>query len=188
MPKTRMVLAIASALSTLTLFPQTYAQQAPGSSGRAPTNETASQARVAALVLLTVAVALLSAPSAADAQRAWHCENQFLDPRTEAQVEARAHNITMRYIILAYMYRWDAAYMRQTCDRAVRGETVDMSCLNGRRNWNEIHAMIPAEYYGMSSSALRPYRLSLDEEGRSPHFDAYDYCVEIGAVVRPALR
>ena len=187
MPRTRMVLAIASALSTLTLFPQTYAQQAPASSDRAPSGNTATQARVAALVLLTVAVGLLSSPAAADTERAWHCEEQFLDPRVEAQVEARAHNRTMRRIILEYMYRWDAAYMRETCDRAARGEVVDMSCLNGRRDWDEINAMIPAEYWGMSRSALRPYHLDLSDEG-PVHFDAYDYCVEIGAVVPPEWR
>lgn len=187
MPKTRMVLAIASALSTLTLSPHAHAQQAGSPSDRAPSGNTATYGRVAALVLLTVAVGLLSSPAAADTERAWDCEGQFLDPRVEAQVEARAHNRTMRRIILVYMYRWDAAYMRDACDRAVQGEAVDMSCLDGRRNWDEINAMIPGEYWGMSSSSLRPHRLALDEEG-SPHFDAYDYCVEIGAVVRPAWR
>ena len=108
--------------------------------------------RMVLAIVSTVAAMAIGRGALADG--AWSCGDVISDPGVEAQIDARAHNRTMEGIVRQYMWRWEAAYMRQTCERAVRGEAVDMSCLNGRRNWAEIDAMIPDEYYGMSNSAL----------------------------------
>ena len=138
--------------------------------------------RTGMVLAIASAVATIAVAMQALADGPWGCGALVAsDPRVEAQIDARAHNITMRRIIEEYMRRWDAAYMRESCDRIVRGETVDLSCLNGRRNWAEIDAIIPDEYYGMSNSALRPYYLALSDEP-NPKDEAARYCVDIGAI------
>lgn len=132
---------------------------------------------------LAIAAALTAVSGNADAQ-----DSPFVCPGLAqthpvdgARIDALSHNVAMRNIVFQYMIRWDAQYMRAACESAARGEPTDMSCLNGRRDWAAIEAMIPGEYFGMSSSALRPYSLELRED-RAPTLEAGDYCRDLGVI------
>lgn len=134
---------------------------------------------------LVMAVVLSVGPasaSGADEAQDWMCDGPvFTDPAVSAELDTIASNATLRDIVEEYVNRWDADYMRRACERAANGQQADMSCLNGRRDWTAIEAMIPREYFGMSPSALQPYYEAMSSEP-NPTLVAYDYCVNLGVL------
>lgn len=85
----------------------------------------------------------------------------------------------MRRIVQEYRGRWDAAYLRNACTRVASGKQAYVGCLNGHRDWNAIQAMIPKDFFGMSSKALRPHYLRLQKEGDG-FGEAVDHCRDLG--------
>ena len=126
---------------------------------------------------------ILGAPAANAQQRSWACGSGDAPSHStvKAQYEALSQgNIAMRRIVQEYRGRWDAAFARQACEAAAAGRQVYIGCLNGRRDWAQIRAMIPKDYFGMSKKALGPIYRRLQEEGDG-YREAMDYCRSVGA-------
>ena len=60
-------------------------------------------------------------------------------------------------IVNEYRERWDVHYKRQQCEAFAASGSYDISCLNNRRDWDAIKAMVPSEYFGMSARDLTPH-------------------------------
>lgn len=115
----------------------------------------------------------------------WTCERQAIThPIVKEQLSAIASNIGMRNIAVQYMFRWDAQEMRRQCEAYAAGKPAEISCLNGRRNWQEIEAMIPEDLFGLSSAQVRPHYLELHQS--DPGIKAaFKYCQSVGASPAP---
>lgn len=132
---------------------------------------------------ICASLALVATSPSAQAQGSWKCETPAtLDPDVQANYAALSSgNRAMERIVQEYRGRWDAKFIRATCERFSLGERVEISCLNGRRDWTEIKAMIPTDYFGMPKDALRPHYLLLQSEGDGLP-EAVQYCRDVGAI------
>ena len=130
--------------------------------------------------MLVSGLAVIAAPDgAATAQeRSFACEygNGDLDIINE-----RASNFGMSQILAIYRDRYDAAYARAQCEAFANGEPYDISCRDGKRNWDAIEETIPDDYYGMSVSQLTKFVMSERREKRDMP-EALSYCEEVGAI------
>ena len=113
----------------------------------------------------------------------WTCVKQpvFHEAVNAALDEISAGNIGLRNVAFEYMRRWDVEEMRRQCAAFAAGEPYEISCLNGRRDWGAIKAMIPEDLFGLSPGAIRPHYLALQEEDAG-QADAYAFCREVGAI------
>lgn len=92
-----------------------------------------------------------------------------------------SHNPTMTRVLQEYRARWDAAYIRQECDAAAAGRTANISCLQGRRDWNAIHAAVPSELSNASRERLRPLLRDLESESDGVR-EAFAHCRDLGVI------
>ncbi|ATG49277.1 hypothetical protein CEW89_17865 [Celeribacter ethanolicus] len=132
------------------------------------------------LSAITMAVILIANPATTiAAENSWHCDGATnID---DDEIKARAPNRAMVRVLQEYRDRWDAQHMRAQCEAFVKGEPHEISCLNGRRNWDEIEAMVPEEVWELPRSAVRPIYLALQEED-SGASAALAYCRDVGAI------
>ena len=132
----------------------------------------------AAMAILALTLALPGAGAMAQ-DRSWVCDEQM--DRDREELKAIATNISMFRILQEYRDRWDAQYIRQQCEAYSAGESYEIGCLNGRRDWEEIKAMVPADFFGMSTKDLRPHFVELDEADDG-YKAAIEYCRSVGAI------
>lgn len=92
-----------------------------------------------------------------------------------------SHNPTMTRVLQEYRARWDAAYIRQECDAAAAGQTANISCLQGRRDWDAIQAAVPSEFSNASRERLRPLLQELESESDGVR-EAFAHCRELGVI------
>ncbi|WP_299655648.1 hypothetical protein [uncultured Jannaschia sp.] len=132
---------------------------------------TAAAAAVAALILAT--------PMAQATGGSWQCENQMDMDRDEA-LEIAGSNHGLYQVLMKYRERWDSAYKREQCEAYSEGRPYKISCLDDRRDWDAIKAMVPEEYFGMSSESLTPHFRAIEtfEENRA----VIAYCRDVGAI------
>jgi len=109
----------------------------------------------------------------------WVCEKKGDMDKDEAW--EISSNIAMFRIVNEYRARWDAVYVRRQCEAFVAGEPHQISCLNDRRDWQAIKAMVPIEYFGMSNPELAPHyqELQMSDDGFK---DAIGFCRSVGAI------
>ena len=90
----------------------------------------------------------------------------------------------MRKIIEFYAWEWENEEMRRICDAGASGQTVDTSCLEGRRDWEAIASKIPDGLAGKSNKELRPHMLKLSESGihTTDRKQVMSYCANQGVV------
>lgn len=125
-------------------------------------------------------VALILPGAGAQAQGgSWVC--QGTNDRDDDELDELAANIGMRRVLEEYRDRWDAAHVRAQCEAFAGGEPYDIRCLNDRRDWDAIRAMVPDELFGMSNGELRPHYLALQEEDDG-YTAALAYCRDVGAI------
>lgn len=122
----------------------------------------------------------LTAPMAHAVGGSFQCEDQMDMDRDEARAISGTNNGLLK-ILMEYRERWDAVYKRQQCEAFAAGEPYDISCLNGRRDWAAIKAMVPSEYFGMSNVDLNPHYqdLQMADDGIK---EMADYCRSVGAI------
>ena len=108
------------------------------------------------LTLTAAAALLLTTPMAYADGRSFICENQMDMDQEEARAIAGS-NGGLYQILMKTRENWDMAYMREQCDAYSEGRPYEISCLDDRRDWDEIKAMVPEEYFGMGSEQLTPH-------------------------------
>lgn len=135
---------------------------------------------IAAAALLSVMLA--AAPGAQAQEEGWACEKPAaFDPGVKQHIARLAHNREMEVIVKEYMARWDAQYIRAQCEAFASGLPHSIICLNGRRDWAEIEAAIPAEYSQLDRKALRPF-MRKERDTPSGRREAVMFCRDVGAI------
>lgn len=132
------------------------------------------------LSAVAMAVSMLVTPATTSAAgNSWHCDGSTnID---DDEIKARAPNRAMVRVLQEYRDRWDAQHMRAQCKAFAEGKSYEISCLNGRRDWGEIEAMVPEDVWQLPRSSVRPIYLALQEEA-SGASAALAYCRDVGAI------
>lgn len=132
--------------------------------------------------ILTSAVAalMLSAPSAHAVGGTWICENQMDMDQEEARAISGLNN-GLYQILMKHRENWDMAHMREQCEAYAEGRPYEISCLNDRRDWDAIKAMVPEEFFGMSSIELTPHFHEIQANGELIS-ETIAYCRSVGAI------
>ncbi|MEM7710169.1 MAG: hypothetical protein AAF264_05350 [Pseudomonadota bacterium] len=130
---------------------------------------------------ILVVAAFAIAPAVANAQGgSWICGNQMDMDRDEARALAGTNNALFN-IILVYRERWDNRHMRAQCEAYAAGQPYEISCLDGRRDWEAIGAMVPDEFFGMSSPELTPHFHEI-QDNYDEIREVITYCRDVGAI------
>ena len=138
---------------------------------------------LAAFVAIVVTAYLAVTPARASGEFA--CRGvPFVHEQDKAAFSKHAPDGTMRAILIEYAHLWDAAEMKRLCDAKLRGEPVELTCLQGRRSWDAIIADVPRSVLGSSGGAQREHLATLRAERATsrPHQQAMNHCVRKGAV------
>ena len=138
---------------------------------------------LAAFAAIVVAAYLAISPARASGEFA--CPGiPFVHEQDKAAFAKHAPNGLMRAILIEHAHLWDAAEMVRLCDAKVAGEPVELTCLQGRRDWDAIVTSVPASVRGDNTDAQRDHLDALrTERARTrPHQQAINHCVRIGAV------
>ena len=131
-------------------------------------------------ILAAATAVILTAPMAHAVGGSFLCEN----PMDMDQEEARAisgFNNGLFQVLMKTRENWDFDYMREQCQAYAEGRPYEISCLDDRRDWDAIKAMVPEEYFGMSSEQLTPRFHDIQnnyDEGR----EVVAYCRSVGAI------
>lgn len=129
------------------------------------------------------AVALcLSTPSMAVEPGSWHCEKPpVLHPEVQAGIASISSQPSLRFIILEYIKQYDAKEMTAACQAFADGQPSEISCLNGRRDWDEIRQSFPDDLIGLSPVQHSEHMATLQAD-RKAVLEAYDFCEGVGAL------
>lgn len=125
------------------------------------------------------AAALIATVSAAQATAgSFVCKGSSTTKEIAANVDA---GFNLQNIVKLYVIRWDAAEARRLCEAYAAGEPVEITCLDGQRDWKGIKASVPSEYFGMADRSLAEafWKLSSENDGFR---DAMTYCRSVGAI------
>ena len=126
------------------------------------------------------AALILATPMAHATGGSWICENQMDMDSDEARAISGSNN-ALYNILMKYRERWDTAYRMAQCEAYAEGRPYDISCLNDRRDWDAIKAMVPEEYFGMSSEALTPHFHAI-QNNVDEIIAVAQYCRAVGAI------
>ncbi len=132
-------------------------------------------------ILFAASAALtLATPMAHAAGGSWQCENQMDMDREEAREIAGSNN-GLYQILMKTRENWDIAHIREQCEAYAEGRPYEISCLNDRRDWDEIEAMVPEEYFGMASADLTPHFQAI-QNNTDEAIAVMNYCRDVGAI------
>ncbi|WP_299821185.1 hypothetical protein [uncultured Jannaschia sp.] len=132
-------------------------------------------------ILAAAAAALiLATPMAHATGGSWICENQMDMDHEEARAISGANN-GLYQILMKTRENWDIAHRREQCEAYAEGRPYEISCLNDRRDWDEIKAMVPEEYFGMSSESLTPHFQAI-QNNTDEAIAVARYCRDVGAI------
>ena len=113
----------------------------------------------------------------------WAIGGSFVCKRSPT-MEAREHidgSFALENIVIQYMTRWDAQEAMKQCQAYAEGQPYDISCLNGRRDWNAIIASVPEDYFGRSNKSLAA-TVNAEERKGNDYKEAMAYCRSVGAI------
>lgn len=130
-----------------------------------------------------LAVALsLSTPAMAVEPGSWRCEKQpIFHKDVMAGIASISSKASIRNVIFEYMKRYDAKEIRAACEAFADGQPSEISCLNGRRDWDQIRATIPDDLIGLPAMQHREHLLKIHDEGDGLE-QAYEFCESVGAL------
>ena len=114
---------------------------------------------------------------------AWAIGGSFVCERSPT-MEAAEHvdgSFGLQRIVIQYMTRWDAREATKQCRAYAEGQPYDISCLNGRRDWDAIIASVPKEYFGRSNESLAESVRAERRRGNG-YAEAMTYCRSVGAI------
>ena len=127
-----------------------------------------------------VAALILAAPMAQATGGSWQCENQMDMDHKEARAISGANN-GLYQILMKTRENWDIAHMRAQCEAYAEGRPFEISCLDDRRDWDEIKAMVPEEFFGMASEQLTPHFHEI-QNNTDESIAVARYCRDVGAI------
>lgn len=128
----------------------------------------------------------LASPAIADHGN-FHCDRiPFLNEKAVAAINELSHNKTMSVIVKQYAEKWEDEEIVRSCKAAAAGKPADFSCLQGRRDWVAIKAMIPTQYFTLDATYLRPHQLDFQSirAQEQPRKAALDHCEALGVMKR----
>lgn len=135
----------------------------------------------ALLAVLAMVTALNVAGAAHAQEQSWVCKPGGPAAIDSATARELSHNPTMTRVLQEYRARWDASYIKQQCDAAAAGEPSNIGCLKGRRDWDAINVMVPANLRDGTRDELRPLLQKLRDEGDGVR-EAFAHCRELGII------
>jgi hypothetical protein len=103
---------------------------------------------------------------------------------TSSLTEVREHvdgSFGLHKIINQYLMRWDAGEATRQCRAYAEGQPYDISCLNGRRDWDAIIASVPEDYFGRSNQSLAS-TVDIERRKGNGFKEAMAYCRSVGAI------
>lgn len=133
--------------------------------------------RFTALAALTALT--FTAPPAHAYGGSWLCENQMDMDHDEARAIAPQNGLFN--ILMMHREAWDLQHMREQCEAFAAGEPYEISCLNDRRDWDAIKAMVPSEFFGRSNLELTPHFHAMPGNAEA-YIEVARYCRGVGAI------
>lgn len=130
--------------------------------------------------LAVAAAALVAAAGGAHAAGGSFVCKDNLGTLKEIQAEVGGSS-GFQKIVSQYVSRWDAQEARRLCSAYAAGEPVSITCLNGRRDWSQIKASIPPDYFGLGNQQLAQANAAEREKGTG-YREAMAYCRDVGAI------
>ena len=132
------------------------------------------------IIAAGAAALLLTAPMARAEGDSFICENQMDMDQEEARQISGSNN-GLYQILMKTRENWDIAHMRAQCEAYAEGRPHEISCLDDRRDWDAIVAMVPEEYFGMASEQLTPHFQAM-QGNASEAIAVARYCRDVGAI------
>ena len=126
------------------------------------------------------AALILTTPMAHAVGGSFICENQMDMDQEEAREIAGSNNGLFQ-ILMKTRENWDLAHMREQCEAYAEGQPYEISCLDDRRDWDAIVAMVPEEYFGMASEQLTPHFQAI-QNNTDEAIAVARYCRDVGAI------
>ena len=126
------------------------------------------------------AALILTTPMAHAVGGSFICENQMDMDQEEAREIAGSNNGLFQ-ILMKTRENWDLAHMREQCEAYAEGQPYEISCLDDRRDWDAIIAMVPEEYFGMASEQLTPHFQAI-QRNVDEAIAVARYCRDVGAI------
>ena len=133
-----------------------------------------------ALTAAAAAALILAAPMAYATGGSFVCENQMDMDQDEAR-EIAGSNGGLYQILMKTRENWDIAHMHEQCEAYAEGRPYEISCLDDRRDWDAIKAMVPKEYFGMSGESLTPHFQAM-QRNVDEAIAVAQYCRSVGAI------
>lgn len=130
--------------------------------------------------LAAAAAALVAAAGGAHAAGGSFVCKDNLGTLKEIQAEVGGSS-GFQKIVSQYVSRWDAQEARRLCSAYAAGEPVAITCLNGQRDWSQIKASIPPDYFGLGNQQLAQANAAEREKGTG-YREAIAYCRDVGAI------
>ena len=130
--------------------------------------------------LAVAAAALVAAAGGAHAAGGSFVCKDNLGTLKEIQAEVGGSS-GFQKIVSQYVSRWDAQEARRLCSAYAAGEPVSITCLNGQRDWSQIKASIPSDYFGLGNQQLAQANAAEREKGTG-YREAMAYCRDVGAI------
>lgn len=116
------------------------------------------------------------AQSSGPREYGYHCNGSqptFYQPLRQ-WIKERTTHITQQRFVLKRVHQWDARYIREGCERLARGEAWDDSCLNGRRNLEEIAETLPDNLSKMPFQEVNKFAATVND--REEYAAAFEFC------------
>ncbi len=114
---------------------------------------------------------------------AWAVGGSFACERSPS-MEVAEHvdgSFALENIVNQYRTRWDAQEAMEQCRAYAEGRPYEISCLNGRRDWDAIIASVPKEYFGRSNESLAA-TYTAERRAGNGYKEAMAYCRSVGAI------
>lgn len=138
--------------------------------------------RISLISATTLAAMSFAAASSANEPGSWRCdEPAVLHPSVTQGIASISTKPSLGNVILEYMKRYDAKVMRSACQAFADGQSSNISCLNGRRDWSAIAASLPDDLIGLPALAQREHLLKIQAEGNGVT-EAFEFCKSVGAL------
>lgn len=132
--------------------------------------------QLGAAIVVTI---MIAAGGAQAAGGSFVCKDN-LDTLKEIQAQVGGSS-GFQKIVSQYVSRWDAQEARRLCSAYAAGEPVSITCLNGQRDWSQIKASIPPDYFGLGNQQLAHANAAERERGTG-YREAMAYCRDVGAI------
>lgn len=124
----------------------------------------------------------LSSPAMAVEPGSWTCKKALLfDKDVQAGIASISSTPSLRLIIIEYIKQYDAKEMTAACQAFADRQPSEISCLNGRRDWDQIRQSFPDDLIGLPS-ARHAEHMQVLQARENPVLAAHAFCESVGAI------